>query len=398
MIRESILMAFESFAGNKLRAALSLIGVVIGVASVVAVTALSASGAADVRKQFEAFGLDAVQVFASGGSQSQGGSVRLDDALAAEILRSFPDAEAVLPQASLGGSLARKGEVSTGSVNAVDSRYFSAMDARIELGRGFSQSDEYRARPVIVLGSALARELFPEGDPVGKYVAFTAQKMSANLEVVGVLASKQARFMDDWDRSAYMPFMTASRRFFGDLEPRVISVVAKDRDRVVALGDGLKRFFLDRTGDPEAFWITSPKEWAEENEKMVRTLSLLLGGVAAISLLVGGIGIMNIMLVSVTERRREIGIRKALGATMRDIRTQFLVEASALTILGGFIGLILGSGAAWIAVKAFKWKFVASPDTAVLAFAVSVAVGLFSGIYPAARAARLDPVEALASE
>jgi len=398
VIRESILMAFESFAGNKLRAALSLIGVVIGVASVVAVTALSASGAADVRQQFEAFGLDAVQVFASGGSQSQGGSVRLDDALAAEILRSFPDAEAVLPQASLGGSLARKGEVSTGSVNAVDSRYFSAMDARIELGRGFSQSDEYRARPVIVLGSALARELFPEGDPVGKYVAFTAQKMSASLEVVGVLEPKQARFMDDWDRSAYMPFMTASRRFFGDLEPRVISVVAKDRDRVVALGEGLKRFFLDRTGDPEAFWVTSPKEWAEENEKMIRTLSLLLGGVAAISLLVGGIGIMNIMLVSVTERRREIGIRKALGATMSDIRTQFLVEASALTISGGFIGLLLGSGAAWIAVKAFKWKFVASPDTAVLAFAVSVAVGLFSGIYPAARAARLDPVEALASE
>ena len=398
MIRESILMAFESFAGNKLRAALSLIGVVIGVASVVAVTALSASGAADVRQQFEAFGLDAVQVFASGGSQSQGGSVRLDDALAAEVLRSFPDAEAVLPQASLGGSLARKGEVSSGAVNAVDSRYFTAMDARIELGRGFDQSDEYRARPVIVLGSALARELFPEGDPVGKYVAFTAQKMSASLEVVGVLAPKQARFMDDWDRSAYMPFMTASRRFFGDLEPRVISVVAKDRDRVVALGEGLKRFFLDRTGDPEAFWVTSPKEWAEENEKMIRTLSLLLGGVAAISLLVGGIGIMNIMLVSVTERRREIGIRKALGATMSDIRTQFLVEASALTISGGFIGLLLGSGAAWIAVKAFKWEFVASPETAVLAVAVSVAVGLFSGIYPAARAARLDPVEALASE
>ncbi|MBL8965814.1 MAG: ABC transporter permease [Spirochaetaceae bacterium] len=395
MIGESLRMAFESFAGNRLRAALSLVGVVIGVASVVAVTALSESGAADVRRQFEAFGLDAVQVFSNGNA---GAAVRLDEALADEILRAFPETKAVLPKATLPGSLSSAAGSPAGSVVAVDSRYFAAMDARVALGAAFSPSDEYRARPVVVLGAGLARELFPEGSPIGKTVSFSGDKLAATLQVVGVLEAKESRFMDDWDRGAFLPFRTAALRYFGGLEPQVLSVVARDRRRVVALGEDLRRFFLDRSGDPEAFWISSPKEWAEENEKMIRSLSLLLGGVAAISLLVGGIGIMNIMLVSVTERKREIGVRKALGATRRHIRAQFMVEAAVLTLSGGVLGLALGMLAALLAVKGFGWAFVASPGTALLAMGVSAAVGLFSGIYPAVRAARLDPVEALAAE
>jgi len=393
---ESLALAARSFGANRLRAALSLIGIVIGVASVVAVTTIAESGTAEIREQFEDFALDAVQVY-PGWDPRGGPSIEFDSALCADISRQVPYAKAVLPKVGLGGSLQAGRNSADAQIGAVGAPYLEAMGAALELGRGFDAEDEYGKRSVLVLGSELAKSLFPEGDPVGREVLVKAAETVARFRVIGVLAQKDPLF-EEWDRTAYITYAYAAGRIQGGLSPQALTVVSASRDRVLELGEGLERFFLERSGSPQAVNVISPKRWAENQMKMTGTISLILSGIAAISLLVGGIGIMNIMLVSVTERTREIGIRKALGAKPRHIRSQFLVEACLLTLTGGLLGLGLGFGAAFIAVKAFKWAFTTSLATAALAFGVSAGTGLFFGLYPAIRASRLDPVEALSSE
>jgi putative ABC transport system permease protein len=398
MLREAFFLALDSFRTNKLRSALSLIGVVIGVASVVAVTSIAASGTANIQGQFKDFALDAIQVYPGWDRSTGTRIIAFDEALVADIARSVPGVKAVLPRSSLGGTLAANRSKASAQVNAVASSYIEAMDAKIEVGRPFDSVDEYRRKGVIILGSKLAADLFPEGDPVGKDVSAQLSGAVYRLEVVGVLAHKESFFADDWDQSAYITYAFAKGKVSASLEIETLTVLSSSSDGILKLGDRLETYFLERSGTPEAADVISPKKWAESNMQVTKTISLILSGIAAISLLVGGIGIMNIMLVSVTERTREIGIRKALGATPRHIRAQFLVEAATLTLTGGVIGLALGTGIAWIAVKGFKWAFVASPQTAIIAFAVSAATGLFFGLYPAARAAKLDPAQALASE
>lgn len=395
---EPLRLAAESFRSNKMRSALSLVGIVIGVASVVAVTSIAESGTAYIKKQFESFALDSVQIYPGWDRSGGGAMIEFDTALTDDMARNVSGAKAVLPRASLAGELRSGHNSAPAQIGAVGAPYFEAMGAKLELGRGFDAEDEYRKRAVLVLGHDLAGSLFPEGSPVGRQVAARIGDAAERFEVVGVLERKDGFFMDDWDRSAYVTFAYAQGRISGDLRPETLTVVATRRDLVIALGEALERYFLERSGSPEAVHVISPKKWAESDMEMTRTISLVLSGIAAISLLVGGIGIMNIMLVSVTERKREIGIRKALGATPRRIRSQFLVEACLLTIAGGVIGLGIGFAVAWVAVRAFTWTFVASTGTAALAFAISAATGVFFGFYPAVRAARLDPVEALASE
>jgi putative ABC transport system permease protein len=398
MLREAFFLALDSFRTNKLRSALSLIGVVIGVASVVAVTSIAASGTADIQGQFKDFALDAIQVFPGWDRNAGVRLINFDEALIAGIGRNVAGVKAVLPRSSLGGSLAAGRAKTSAQVIAVASSYIQAMGATIEVGRSFDGVDEYRRKAVVILGSKLAADLFPEGNPVGKEVSAQLSGASYRLEVIGVIAHKESFFVDDWDQGAYVTYAFAKGRVSAGLEIETLTVLAASPGDILKLGDRLEAYFLERTGSPEGAQVISPKKWAESNMQVTKTISLILSGIAAISLLVGGIGIMNIMLVSVTERTREIGIRKALGATPRHIRAQFLVEAATLTLTGGIIGLALGTGLAWMAVKGFKWTFVASPETALLAFGVSAATGLFFGLYPAARAARLDPAEALASE
>jgi putative ABC transport system permease protein len=398
VLRESLRLALASFRVNRLRSALSLIGIVIGVASVVAVTSLAGSGTSFMRKQYEGYGLEAIQVYPGWDRGSGAPLVRFDRAMVADIAASVPGAKAVLPRAGLGGSLAAGRNKAAAQITAVSSAYIESMGAAIDTGRSFDAVDEYRLRPVVVLGSGLAKDLFPEGDPAGKEITASIGGKIVRLEVIGALAHKDSFFADDWDKTAYVTYSFASGRISADLGIELLTVVAQSKDAILGLGESLKRYFLEKTGNPEAANVISPRQWLESDMAATKTVSAILTGIAAISLLVGGIGIMNIMLVSVTERKREIGIRKALGATPRHIRAQFLVESSVLTLAGGVIGLGLGALIGWFAVKGFKWPYVASADTAALAFAVSVGTGIFFGLYPAARASKLDPVEALAAE
>jgi putative ABC transport system permease protein len=398
MLRESFAIALDSFRTNKLRSALSLIGVVIGVASVVAVTAIASSGTTYIRGQYAQFALNAIQVYPGWDSGTGMQSIELTEALVADISRELPGVKEVLPRASLSAALSAGRAKASAQVNAVASDYIGAMGAELEVGRPFDGADEYREKAVVILGSGLAASLFPEGAPIGKYLAAQIDKTTYRLEVVGVLKHRESFFADDWDRNAYVTYAFARGKVSKSIRIEILTVFATSNEGTLKLGDELERFFLARTGNPEAANVISPKKWAENNMKVTGTISLILTGIAAISLLVGGIGIMNIMLVSVTERTREIGIRKALGATPRHIRMQFLVESATLSLAGGVIGLAAGSGIGWLAVKGFKWEFAASPETAILAFAVSAGTGIFFGLYPAARAAKLDPAEALASE
>jgi ABC-type antimicrobial peptide transport system, permease component len=398
MLRESFAIAIDSFRSNKLRSALSLIGVVIGVASVVAVTAIASSGTSYIRKQYAQFSLNAIQVYPGWNPGTGRPAIEFDESLMADIERNVADAKSVLPKTSLGATLSAGRSSAAAQISAVAAAYMSAMGAEIDSGRNFDAVDEYREKPVAILGSELAASLFPEGAPVGKELAALIGKTGFRLEVVGVLKPKDSFIGDDWNRGAYITYAFAKGRISKDTRIETLIALASSNDRSLQLGDELERYFLEKTGNPEAANVISPKKWAESDMKVTGTISMILTGIAAISLLVGGIGIMNIMLVSVTERTREIGIRKALGATPRHIRMQFLVESAALSLAGGIIGLGLGNAIAWLAVKGFKWDYIASPKTALVAFAVSAATGIFFGLYPAARAARLDPAQALASE
>jgi putative ABC transport system permease protein len=398
MLTEAFRLALHSLRTNRMRSVLSLLGIVIGVASVVTVTSIASSGTSYIQGLYKQFALDAIQVYPGWNRDTMQRGMAFTDALVTDIARELPRARAVMPRSELGGSLSA-GRQSTGAqICAVGASYAAAMGAKLDVGRAFTAADEYACRPFVILGSELASALYPEGAPVGKELVALVGGKPYRMEVIGVLEHKDSFFMDAWDRTAYVTFAFARGRISAALDIQMITVLSRSSAETLALGADLERFFKERTGRPDSVNVISPQKWAESDMEITRTISLIISGIAAISLLVGGIGIMNIMLVSVAERKQEIGIRKALGASPRHIRSQFLVESLVLTLAGGIIGLAFGTGLGWLAVKAFKWSFVASPRTAAIAFTVSAATGIFFGLYPAARAAKLDPVEALASE
>ncbi len=397
MILESLGMAIDSLRSSRLRTFLSLSGIVIGVASVVAIMEIAASGTADVRRQFESLGLDAVQVY-PGWRMNDAESVKIDDALIRGIRRDVPGVKNVLSSTQVSGRLSRGRLGEQVQILAVESPYFMAMNAPFAVGGPFKAEDEYSARARVVLGSEIARNLFPEGDPVGKTVAAQVDKVPLSLVVTGVLLPKDAMFGEDWNNMSYIPLSLVLKKINGTARINNLLVLGSSPGKVLKLGSDLERFLTEYSGSPDAFYVASPGKWAEENNKATKTISVILAGIASISLLVGGIGVMNTMLVSVGERRREVGIRKAIGAENRHILLQFLTEAALLTVSGGFIGLGLGTVIGAIAVKKFGWEFQSNPAVAALALAVSMVTGLISGIYPAMRAAKLDPVRALAEE
>ena len=412
MMRTSDLVASAGRAlrANPMRSALTALGVIIGVASVVAMVALGSGAQAQVERSIASLGSNLLIVVP--GSQRGGGGVRMQagggqgwDTLTLDDAAAIAQLEGVAVVAP--SQRARTQVVANGlnwnpQVEGVTPGYLTARDWEISQGRMFDDTEERQARRVVVLGNTVAEELFPNMEPVGQSVRMNG----GAYEVIGVLESKgQSGFGMDQDDIVLAPLTTVKRRISGRRgrgdSVSQISVKAESEDVLNRLQEDVENLLRQRHRTREGeddFTVQNLSSITETAAQTTQVFTYLLGGISAVSLLVGGIGIMNIMLVSVTERTREIGLRKALGARQSDILHQFGLEAVTLSVAGGIIGLVIGVAGAWGMTTLFNLPLVVSPLNAGLAIAFSGVVGVVFGAYPAWRAAKLDPIEALRRE
>lgn len=413
MMRTSDLVASAGRAlrANPLRSALTALGVIIGVASVVAMVALGSGAQAQVERSIASLGSNLLIVVP--GAQRGGGGVRgqagggmgwdtltMDDANA--IAEQVEGVVAVAPSQRARTQVIANGLNWNPQVEGVTPDYLIARDWEISSGRMFDETEERQARRVVVLGATVATELFPNIDPVGQ----TVRMNGGTFEVIGILESKgQSGFGMDQDDVVLAPLTTVKRRISGRRgrgdSVSQISVKAASEDALAVMQEDVENLLRQRHRTREGeddFTVQNLSSITETAAQTTQVFTYLLGGISAVSLLVGGIGIMNIMLVSVTERTREIGLRKALGARQSDILHQFGLEAVTLSVAGGIIGLVIGVAGAWGMTTLFNLPLVVSPLNAGLAIAFSGLVGVVFGAYPAWRAAQLDPIEALRRE
>lgn len=397
-------LALRALQRNKMRSTLTMLGIVIGVGAVVAMVGIGNGAKSQVEAQIATLGQNVILIFpgsvATGGVQSGSGGVgtlKLEDAKA--IADEVPDVLAVSPGMRTSSQLGYGNQNWATSVTGESPEYFEIRQWEIVSGAGFTEQDVRSASKVAVIGETVARQLFGEEDPVGQIM----RVRNVPFQVIGVLRPKGTSVMGtDQDDIVIVPYTTVMKRLSGITNLRMISVQCSSEDRTTAVVQGItdllrQRHHLgpDREND---FMVRSQQEIAEMATATSRVLRLLLGAIASVSLIVGGIGIMNIMLVSVTERTREIGIRIALGAHGSDILSQFLIEAVTLSSLGGILGILIGLGTSSLLSRFAGWPTLTSVDAIIVAFLFSAAVGVFFGLYPAKKAAALDPIDALRYE
>ena len=406
-MREILKTAFRSLYANKTRSSLTMLGIIIGVGAVITMIAIG-SGAAMKMDQFIAgVGSNLLMIFPgaaqTGGSRQAAGSAATLTLADADILRNegFLIAE-VVPEIYGSSQLVYgNSNWSTLTLGATPG-VLEVREWRIAEGQPFSDADVRSASKVCLLGASVARNLFGEEDPTGKIIRIRR----VPFRVVGVLGAKGPNpWGNDQDDLVIVPITTAQRRLFRSAitdSVRRITVQAFDRESLGAMQEEVRSILRQRhrlpEGVPDDFEIRDMTQILESAAETTRVMGLLLGAVASISLLVGGIGIMNIMLVSVSERTREIGIRMAVGARPADVRVQFLAEAVALSILGGAIGIVGGAGVSNAVTEILEWPTVVSTSSIFLAVGFSALVGVFFGFWPAWKASNLDPIEALRYE
>jgi putative ABC transport system permease protein len=397
-------VAFRALRRNKLRTALTMLGIIIGVGAVIAMVGIGNGAKAQVKARIAALGQNVIQVF-SGSINRAGvrsgfggaGTLTVEDALA--MGKEVPGVVAVSPEVRSGAQTMVGNNNWSTSIMGESVDYLTIREWDLEGGAMFSESDVRSAAKVCVLGKTVADNLFPDDDPIGKIIRIK----NVPVKVLGILKSKGASmFGSDQDDVIIVPYTTGMKRFAGVTMLRSINVQAATADEIVQVQNGIADLLRQRhriqAGRDDDFILRNQQEIAETQTAAMDTMTALLAGVAIISLIVGGIGIMNIMLVSVTERTREIGIRMAVGARGRDILLQFLIEAVALSSTGGLLGIGLGIGGARLLTIIKEWPTLISPDSIIIAFAFSAAVGVFFGFYPARKASQLDPIDALRYE
>ncbi|HKW14431.1 MAG TPA: ABC transporter permease [Candidatus Krumholzibacteria bacterium] len=401
--KEVILVALQAIRNHRLRSALTMLGIIIGVAAMITMVALGQGAQKSVQGRIESLGPDLLtaypgQMFRGGVAQMSRVSLTIDDAEALQSDMRF--IKAVLPE------LAQNMQIKSGSaninvsVNGTEPNYTSVRRFKIATGHMFTAADDNARNRVCVLGSNVPAMLnINSGASIGSAIEIAG----VQFEVVGVLQEKGSQgSFQNLDEQVLIPLQTARYRVMGTDRLRSITVQVADMNNMnlamIDMERVLRREHKIRPGMDDDFMLRRQADLLSTLEDTTKTFTRLLAGIAAVSLIVGGIGIMNIMLVSVTERTREIGVRKALGATRRVIMTQFLVEALVLCLLGGTAGVLLGLTGAIVMAKLNQWNTSISPMAIILAFVFSGLVGVFFGMWPARRAATLNPVEALRYE
>ena len=403
MLKETVAVAFSSIRANKLRAALTMLGIIIGVGAVITMVALGTGAQKAVNDRIAALGASVFYVYP--GQSFRGGvasfnrvSLTYDDYLA--VKRDASLLSEVMPQ--LQGQL----QIKYGNKNlnepvvGTTANFIRVLNYTLPYGRSFSEGEDNARQRYAVLGSSIPEAL---GVNPAALIHQTILIRGIPFEVLGVLSSKGAAgSFNDPDEQIFVPLETARYRIFGTDRLRSLGVQVKSgipiQQGMVSLEAVLRREHRIQPGAENDFQIRNPQDILATQQQATEVFTYLLASIAAVSLVVGGIGIMNIMLVSVTERTREIGVRKALGATRRNILLQFLIEAIVLCMVGGILGILAGAGAAVGLAKFLQWNTLISPAAVIVAFAFSAAVGLFFGAWPASRAAKLDPITALRYE
>jgi putative ABC transport system permease protein len=401
--------SITALKANLLRSILTSLGIIIGISSVIAMVAIGAGAESKVKESIESLGSNIMIVLngsrTTGGARGGTGSnVTLTEEDAQALQRDVPSVEVAAPSVQGRFQLVAGNNNWSTSVLGITEEYMVARNWQIDGGRAFGDQEYRNAGKVALIGSSVAEKLFPGEDPIGKVIRVN----KVPLQVVGVLQTKgQTPWGQDQDDTAFIPLTTAKKRVLGGrwvksnlvgqitVKVREAQDVAEAEQEVTTL---LRQRHRIGEGAQDDFNIRNISQFLAARAESTRVMGILLASVAAISLVVGGIGIMNIMLVSVTERTREIGLRMALGARRRDILTQFVVEAITLSLLGGLIGVAIGIGGSHLIAQTGDWPVLIEPQAIMMAVGFSAAVGVFFGFYPARKASKLDPIDALRYE
>ncbi|HEY2956151.1 MAG TPA: ABC transporter permease [Candidatus Eisenbacteria bacterium] len=403
-LEEFLRVGLQALSRNRMRSALTVLGIVIGVAAVIATLAIGQGASAAVQAQIRALGANTMTVLpgtvTAGGARSGMGSITTltaDDAAA--IKAQCPAVEAVAPTVRTVAQVVYGNQNWSTQVQGTTAEFSYVRQWPVASGVFITDSDVRGTAKVCVLGQNVAQQLFADADPVGQ----TVRIKDIPFRVVGVLIVKGGQgFGGNQDDIVIVPLTTAQRKLLGITHVHSISLSATSEAAVDEASQQITELLRDRhrirPGADADFFIFTQQEISDSAGATSRVMTLLLASIGAVSLLVGGIGIMNIMLVSVTERTREIGIRRAIGARRSDILMQFLVESAFLALAGGVLGVALGMGAAVLITQIARWPTLIQPGAVMLAFGFASLVGVFFGFYPARRASLLDPVEALRYE
>ena len=400
MYKESFLMAWASLIANKMRSILTMLGIIIGVAAVIALVSIGNGVKQDIQNSISSLGSNLLMVMPGAprtpGVRPSAGSMKSLKVSDYEAISKLDGVKAASPMTNGSYVVIYQNKNWTTSVSGVSYNYLDVNNWSMKSGRFLSEKNVQNRERVAVVGKTVVKNLFGDEDPVGAEI----RVKNIPFRIIGVLNSKGSGAMgNDQDDMVIIPYTTAMERVEGVDYLRMIYVVGKDESGIDRLQSDIENLLRVRHGIKDTnlddFNIQNMNSIMETMEETTGTLTLFLGAVAAISLVVGGIGIMNIMLVSVTERTREIGVRIALGATYSVIVTQFLIEAVVISLMGGIIGIILGIGSSKLIGMASGMSTVISIPTIVMSFAFSMAIGLIFGIYPARKAAKLNPIDAL---
>lgn len=388
MFLENLKLAFNSMFTNKMRTFLSLLGIVIGVGSVVTIMNLGESVKRSITDSMNIGGVDEITVIPMGSNS----------VFSEEFAYSFQDnvygIESVSAYVSTSATLRNGQETKSSQVYGVTSSYID--ESSLLYGETFSKANNLLREQVVILGYDLAEDLFPGGGAVGSYVSIY-RSQAKQYRVIGVLEDTSGSVGSNTNSNAYIPFNTFDERLKKVTAVSQYTIKVKEGFSATDVSSEVKSY-LSSVASSNDYYVSSAQELVDMTESVTGYLTTFLAAIAAISLLVGGIGIMNIMLVTVVERTREIGIRKALGATPKTIRSQFMVEATVLSIFGGIIGIVFGVVVSYVISSAAGWNLYFSLWAILISIGFSSAVGIFFGWYPAAKAAALDPIEALAYE